>query len=295
MSPVRRARPLLGTIVEVCIEDAPPGVDARRAIDAAFAAVARVQALMSYHDPASEVSRINREAAAAAVEVSADTWRVLQAALVFSRASEGLFDVTVAPTLAALGFLPRHADQPRADARASWRDIELRPDRRVRLQRRLRIDLGGIAKGYAVDCAIDALRGHGVQTASVNAGGDLRFLGALPRTLHLRHPAQPTTLLPLALHKPAAATSAGYFRQRQRAGRDITPLIDPRSRRPCTGRLSVTVSAADCMSADALTKVVHADAAAAPALLRRFNAEAHVLDPHIVPRRPPSREEIAHA
>lgn len=294
MSVQRRARPLLGTIVEVVLEDVPPGMDARAAFEAAFAAVAQVQALMSYHDPASEVSRINREGHEQAVPVSEDTWRVLEAALAFSRASEGLFDISVAPTLAGLGFLPRHRDQPRADAWASWRDIELLADRRVRLERRLRIDLGGIAKGYAVDRAVAALRAQGVASGSVNAGGDLRFLGALPRTVYLRHPAGPTTLLPVQLHRPAAATSAGYFQQRRHAGRRVTPLIDPRTRRACAGEFSVTVSAADCMSADALTKVVHADLHGAAAVLRRFGAEAHVLAPS-TDADPRHAKETAHA
>jgi len=234
--------------------------------------------LLSYHDPASELSRINREAAVHAVRVSRDTWNVLQAARRFSAASDGLFDASIAPTLAGLGYLPRHPDQPRASRHADWRHIELLPGRRVRLARPLRIDLGGIAKGYAVDCATGILRRHGIEHGGINAGGDLRRLDTAPYTLHLRRPDRPCAFVPVTSRLPAAATSADYFARRRRRGRPITPLINAVTRRACPGGRSVTVMAADCMTADALTKVLYADPATGRALLPAFGAEAVILD-----------------
>ncbi len=269
-----RARPLLGTVVEI----AARGPDASGAVERAFRAVEEVQHLMSYHDPDSEVSRINREAARREVTVSPHTFRVLQAAREFSQASGGLFDVTVAPTLAALGFLPRHAGFPRASGQGDWRHVELLPDERVRLTRRVRIDLGGIAKGYAVDRAIDALEAHGVHAARVNAGGDLRLFGAAPRVIHVRRPGAPTELLPLIeMSAGAAATSADYFSARRVRGHWVSPLIHPGTRAACPRGRSVTVLAPDCLTADALTKVVHADPGRALAVLARFSARALML------------------
>lgn len=270
----RRARPLLGTVVEI----AARGPDAAAAVERAFRAVEEVQRLMSYHDPDSEVSRINREASRRAVAVSPHTFRVLQAAREFAQASDGLFDVTVAPTLAALGFLPRHADFPRASGQGDWRDVKLLSGGRVRLARRVRIDLGGIAKGYAVDRAIDVLAMHGMRTARVNAGGDLRLFGATPQTVHVRRPGAPAELLPLIeMSTGAAATSADYFSARRVRGHWVTPLIHPRTRASCARGRSVTVLAPDCLTADALTKVVHADPARAVAVLARFSARALML------------------
>jgi thiamine biosynthesis lipoprotein len=270
-----RARPLLGTLVEI----AARGARAEAAVAQAFRAVEQVHALMSYHDPASDVSRINREAGLRPVAVHADTWRVLSAAREFAQASGGLFDITVAPTLTRLGYLPRHADFPRCSGQGDWRHVELLPGQRVRLARRLRIDLGGIAKGFAVDQAIAVLRACGISSGRVNAGGDLRVFGDAAQPLHVRHPTAPSRLLPLLnLCDEAAATSAGYFASKRMNGMQVTPHIHPRTRKSLSPARSVTVIAADCMTADALTKVVLADVTAAGEILHRFGARAIVLD-----------------
>ena len=279
MTGMRRARPLLGTLVEIAIEDDLPRADAGRAIERAFDAVARVQALMSFHDPLSELSRINRVAWLRAVTVSDDTWQVLMAARQLSAVSDGLFDITVAPTLERAGFLPRHADQLPASGHGCWRDVELLPDQRVRLARRVRLDLGGIAKGFAVDQAIAQLRDAGVMTGSVNAGGDLRVLGQSMHTVHLRHPNQPTQLLPVMTSHAAAATSAGYFQNRQWAGRVCCPIVHPGMRTLCDAQRSVTVFADQCLIADALTKILHADLERGSRVLDQFRARAVLLEP----------------
>jgi len=279
MTGTRRARPLLGTLVEIAIEDDLPRADTEQAFDRAFAAVARVQALMSFHDPESELSRINRVAWLRAVTVSDDTWRVLTAAQQLSVASDGLFDITVAPVLERAGFLPRHADHLPVSGHGNWRDVVLLPGQRVRLARRVRLDLGGIAKGFAVDQAIAQLRDAGVVSGSVNAGGDLRVLGNPTHTLHLRHPSQPTQLLPVTTTHAAAATSAGYFQHRQWAGRVCCPIIHPGTRTLCDARRSVTVFAYQCLIADALTKILYADPERGSRVLDHFRARAVMLEP----------------
>jgi thiamine biosynthesis lipoprotein len=202
---VHRARPLLGTFVEITATGRPAAA-LHAAIDAAFAAVARVHRLMSFQESTSDVSRVNRHAATTAVEVHPWTYAVLTTAADLFRRSDGLFDVTVAPELQALGVLPRAADEtpittrPRADGA-----IELLSGHRVRCgEAGIRIDLSGIAKGFAVDRAIDVLRDAGLPGGLVNAGGDLVSFGPDGHRVHLRDPRDQRRVLGTAMVKDAA-------------------------------------------------------------------------------------------
>lgn len=274
----KRARPLLGTLVEITI----PTADAELAPDAishAFAAVERVQRLMSFHDPASEVSQLNRLAARQPVEVSAWTFQVLLAAQQLSIASAGAFDITVAPLLQRWGYLPLGdtAVEPRRFApRAA--DIELLPAQRVRFHRPLQIDLGGIAKGFAVDQAVAELQAAGVRTGLVNAGGDLRAFGPSAPVIHVRHPATPGRAVPLLrLSDAALATSALYFSRKHWRNHWVSPLVDPHRQRACTRAVSVSVCAPTCLVADALTKVLLVRGRRSTGLLQKCGASAFIL------------------
>lgn len=261
---VRRARPLLGTLVEIAVRaaDAP-----EQAIAAAFDAIAHVHARMSYHERASDVSRLNGQADRRPVAVHADTYQVLRAAVALSARTAGAFDVSIAPQLERQGLLPRRR---LGTTSGTWRDIDLLPGRRVRFRRPLRIDLGGIAKGYAVDRACDVLRAHGIGNALVNAGGDLRVIGSTPWPIAVRHPGDPAIRVPLCeLADGAIATSAGYFLRRHGGSGGSRALVDGRTRGLRHWQGSVSVTAASCLSADALTKVVGLlGRRAAPILIR---------------------------
>lgn len=272
-----RACPLLGTLVEIGARGASAqAVD--DAVECAFAAVQTIHTLMSYHDPASDVSRVNR-AGADCVAVHPHTWDVLALAREVAQASGGRFDVSIAPELVRLGYLPRHAGLVQPPPEANWRHIALLPGHRVRLARPLHLDLGGIAKGYAVDCAIRALQEAGMEAGRVNAGGDLRRFGEAADTIYVRHPHTATRLLPLCqMEDGAIATSATYYSARRVRGHTVSPLIDAATRKPCAGGRSVSVLAVRCAVADALTKVVYADPEAALPALRHFGAHAVVLD-----------------
>ncbi|MDR3417819.1 MAG: FAD:protein FMN transferase [Nevskia sp.] len=266
---VCRARPLLGTRVEIRAAADWPAARLHAAADAAFEAIQRVQERMSFHDPASDVSLLNREALQRPVQVDGATYSVLAAALDLSRRSGGAFDVAVGTRLQLWGYLPGGEEPP--DGEADWTAIRLLPDCRVRFERPLRIDLGGIAKGYAVDCAVASLLRDGVQSALVNAGGDMRAAGPAPRRIWLRHPDAPALgAHQLTLCDQALATSATYFSRRLHGGREVSPLLDPRSGRPCLDGASVSMLAPDCLHADALTKVV---LFAAPVLRDRLLAD----------------------
>jgi FAD:protein FMN transferase len=274
---VRRARPLLGTRVEIAASGCSDERCLHAAIDAAFERIERVQQLMSYHDANSDVSRLNAVALNHAQAVNPHTYRVCEAALQFARESAGAFDPTVAARLEQFGLLPRVSDP--ADAGGSWRDIELCGDNRIRFHRPLRIDLGGIAKGYAVDLAIGVLQRQ-LENALVNAGGDMRATGPTPQFAHLRHPQAPLqTAHALTLQNAALATSAAYFSRQASPQGEVSALIDARSGEPYLGAGSVSVRACDCMSADALTKVVlFAPPSLATTCLAAHRAEAYVME-----------------
>lgn len=273
-----RARPLLGTLVEISATG-PDTTHTQAAIECAFSEVIKVHQLMSYHDENSDVSRINREAYDNEVEVDAHTYRVLRAARLMAESSNGVFDITIAPELTRIGFLPVQETAHKIPPHGNWRDIILLPHNRVRLACSLSLDLSGIAKGYAVDLAIRALEEAGIHTGRVNAGGDLRFFGNTAQQLSVRAPNAHTHLIPLlSLTQGAAATSAGYYSERLHQGRLVTPIIHPHSRVPCESGRSVTVLAKDCMTADALTKVVYANPRGAAEVLNSYKARALIVE-----------------
>lgn len=272
--PLERATPLLGAIVRIRVE----GCEASRAMEAvsaAFSAMARIHRLMSFQAADSELMHVNRHAHARPVRVSAATLAVLRQAVELAKASGGVFDPTIASAVVRAGALPRPDGAPDPDPRSSWRDVELDVEARaVRFRRPLWLDLGGIAKGHAVDVATNVLRARGVRQACVNAGGDLRVFGAAAETVALH--AGPSARA-LRLSDRSLASSGGL-------GPEVRPPhapavhYDPVRRRPAPRRF-VSVLAARCIQADALTKVVLARGRAAAGLLVQFGATAAICSP----------------
>jgi thiamine biosynthesis lipoprotein len=271
---IRRARPLLGTFVEIAATGGEQSeLDA--AAEAAFAAVAKAHRLMSFHDAASDVSRLNREAATRPVRVDAWTWEVIAAALDLNRRSDGAFDITVAPLLQHAGLLPPSAG-PAGDARPAPDAIEMLPGHRVRFRHPgTRIDLGGIAKGFAVDRALGTLRAHLVTAALVNAGGDLAAFGPKAWPIHLRDPRDPReTIGAIDARNEALATTGARFEPLDSHVVASTAVFDPRARAPASLIAGASVRAPCAMLADALTKIVMIAGEAAAALLAHFGAAA---------------------
>ena len=273
---VRRARPLLGTFVEIEAAAAAPS-QMHAAIDAAFEAVACVHRLMSFHEPDSDVSRLNRKASDRPVKVHGWTFQVLQAAVEMHRRSNGIFDIAVAPTLQIMGLLPRLNDDAPIDAGAeSFDGIELLEGNTVRFRHGgVRIDLGGIAKGFAVDRALEALRGFGVASGLVNAGGDLATFGNEPQTIHIRHPRDPRrSICSVEVNDEALASTARRFDPFQSADTTPSAIIDPSTCKSTQLIDGATVRARSCMVADALTKIVMIAGTDALALLEHYGASA---------------------
>jgi FAD:protein FMN transferase len=267
---MRRAQPWLGTMVEVSV----PTSAGHGAIDLAFAAVARVHRLMSFHDPASDVSRINRAAPGEMVEVDPDTWQVLELAGQVSGLSDGAFDVACAPRLVQWTILPAQSGEA-PPLRPMREVLALEPGARVRKLAPGWIDLGGIAKGYAVDLAVEALRAAGVASGCANAGGDLRVFGAEPLPVAVRSPHSPAVAAArLMLRDEALASSGSYFSSRTWQGTQVSALLDARDGRPLAGTSSASVRAPRCVLADALTKIVLVTGDAAHPALAALGAHA---------------------
>lgn len=255
---ISRCRPFLGTFVEVTADSEP-------AADAAFEAIDRVHSLMSAHEPGSDLSRINRFAHLRPVRVHPSTAAVLERALYWSRRSGGAFDV-VAAGVAAIesGYLPRHPGQPRPIA-AHWSWIEI-CDSTVRHLKPGCLDLGGIAKGYAIDRAVAAMKAAGAAFGLVNAGGDMAGFGAQPWPVQVVEPDTRRGVANIAISNGAIATSS-----LQPDGSSIhLPTI-------AAGLVSATVCAPSAMDADALTKIVLSGSTMAGPCLGDANARAFVL------------------
>jgi thiamine biosynthesis lipoprotein len=242
---MRRARALLGTFVEIEADGlTAPALE--RAVNAAFAAIERVHRLMSFHDALSDVARLNRHGPFESVTVDRWTAKVLRSARMLFDATGGLFDCAVGYELMQRGLLPSEA-LAHAESGSFSAVVDLGEDR-FRFTAPIAIDLGGIAKGFAVDRAIAILRAHGVRQAVVNAGGDMRVIGPAPQTVHIRCPGEDGRLLRAGLLRNAAiATSAAPATIARGAVTGFGAEAQDRA---------FSVVAPTCLVADALTKVL---------------------------------------
>lgn len=231
--PLCRMRIEMGTWVAI-EASAPSALAAREGVAAAFAAVSEVAALMTPERSDSDLLRLNHARCGVPVRVHEHTWRVLAFAQRLHHLSAGRFDPC----------LPEKSGTV-ADLELSWQQAPA-----VTCRAPLQLDLGGIAKGFAVDRAIKALRAAGCDSGLVNAGGDLRVFGDEPQTILLRGPRDE--------HRAVALVNAAVAVSDQDAPRP------PRGHRgyyarapgPTTARRYSAVRAPDAMTADALTKCV---------------------------------------
>ena len=238
------------------------------ALAAAEAELRQVEALMSNWIDASEVSRFNAAPAGERFPLSTDTLAVLRSSRRFWELSGGAFDVTCRPQLelwkesGRRGLLPSPEELAAARARSHWDQLTLDEtstgSSAVKSAGTLQVDLGGIAKGYGVDRALDAIRRHGLPGGLVEVGGDLAVFGRSPAPgsggawlVGLRDPRADRAWGTLALREAAVCTSGNYARFVTIDGRRYSHIVDPRSGRPAQEAASVTVVAPDALTADA--------------------------------------------
>lgn len=241
---VERMYVSMGTVVRFQVYHEDPTV-ATAAIHEAIAVIQQIHGLMSVQEPTSELARWNRSRRGLDAPLHPLTAEALDEALRLARLTEGRFDPTVGAAVAAYergaSALPLHERMGGWDA-ANRRFQKVDP--------RVHLDLGGSAKGWAVDRAVDVLRRHGVTSALVNAGGDLRVTGRPPGaaswSVGIRDPRRPDDVLGvLALEHAAVATSADYETEG-------STLVDPRDLSRVRLGGSVSVVASTCGEADGL-------------------------------------------
>ena len=260
-----REEAIMGTAirVELWCESAP---QAEEGMAAVMAEMHRIDRAMSPFRVDSELSLINRDAASRAVPVSEEMAGLVARALQFSRWSGGAFDIT----FASVGHLYDYRERLRPSERAlqqaraaiGWQHLIL--DARARTLRfarqGVRIDLGGFAKGHAVDNATAILRRRGIAHAMVSAGGDSRVIGdrrGRPWTIGVRDPRRPGQVAAmLPLEDVSISTSGDYERYFDADGTRFHHLIDPATGKSPGGIQSVTILADDGLTSEALSKIV---------------------------------------
>jgi FAD:protein FMN transferase len=262
-------RLMMGSFGSVAAYAPDASVDA--ALTTALDEMQRVDALMSHYKPDSEVSRVTGLAGVEALPVHADTLHVIQTAQDISRETGGAFDITVAPLVKLWGFFSHEARVPRDDeiveARAGvgYEGVRIDSDAStVMLEREgMDLDLGGIAKGHAVDLAARSVRDAGVRSALVNLSNSTFYAIGVPDgaehwRIAVQHPRAPGDQLGLVLVSDAAlATSADTEQFFVRDGVRYGHILDPRTGYPVTnGVVSVTVVAPTGIEADALATAV---------------------------------------
>lgn len=264
---IRRARPWLGTIVEIAGDDLI-------ALEAGFAAIAHAHAAMSFHEATSDLAALRDAPPGGIVAIDPETVQVLRFALDLYLATDGLFDVTIGRQLVATKFLPRVSAHPLTYYNGTAADIEIIDDAHVICHRPMLIDLGGIAKGHAVDMAVAAMQAASATQGIVNAGGDLRVFGPNAQTIWLRR-ADGQLGTSLDVRNLAVASSSNLlFRQTSR-GADHSPHIGLAGKAMLSDQ-TITVTAPMCMCADAVTKIAMADAALAERLLAKMDGQVIV-------------------
>lgn len=260
-----RIQAIMGTEVraELWHEDAAV---ARAAMDAVMDEMHRIDALMSPFKLDSELSRINREAAQKPVVISQEMFDLIARSLEFSKLSGGAFDIT----FSSVGYLydyrehikPSDAEIAKALPGVNYRHLQLdRKRRSIHFARSgVRIDLGGIAKGYAVDNCIALLKKRGITNAIVTAGGDSRLLGdrrGRPWKVGIRDPRRrDDVVMVLPLVDVAISTSGDYERYFEVDGVRHHHIINPKTGKSASGVRSVTVIAPDGVTTEGLTKSV---------------------------------------
>jgi thiamine biosynthesis lipoprotein len=249
----------MGTIIEITCPD-------KNAINIAFAEIKRIEKILSKFIPDSEVSRLNK---IGKLKVSPDLLYVLKKAKEFYISSDGGFDITVAPLVDIWkdaiknNKLPSEEQIKKAKKLVGFNNIYIdeKNSTVTFLKKGVKIDLGAIAKGYAVDQAIKKIKKLGIKSCLIDAGGDIYCLGDKydePWQIGIQHPRRKGKLIDiLKLKNKAVATSGDYEQMFVIENKRYHHIIDPNTGYPAKkGVISVTVIAPYCLNADALATAI---------------------------------------
>jgi thiamine biosynthesis lipoprotein len=268
-------RVVMGTLAKA-ITVAADSNTAKQCIEAAFTEIEKIDDLMSYHKSDSEISELNRDGFARAVKVSKSTYEVLQRSIEFSKLSNGAFDVTIGPLVDLwhsaqdANSLPTDAKLQQARSKVGYDNLILDANETsVRFAvEGMRVDLGGIAKGYAIDKAVEVMQKSGALGGMVDIGGEVRCFGLPPAgqkkwRIGLQNPDKAedglnagAPLLVLNLTDAAVATSGHYRRFVAIGGKRYSHIIDPEKGQSSESLASVTIICPSAVDADALATAV---------------------------------------
>jgi thiamine biosynthesis lipoprotein len=256
----------MGTVIEITLID-DNEEKANKAALQAFQEVKRIEQLMSPKIESGDVSRINKSSGKEWVKVPKETLEVIKKAQEISELSDGRFDITVGP-LTELWRRAREKKIPPSVEEVkeklglvNFKNIEVDQEGKVFLKKKgMAIDLGGIAKGYAVDRALDVLRSLGYKNLIVNAGGDLRIGGLKnnqPWSIGIQNPREPQKILTrISVSDVAVATSGDYEKFFIYEGKRYHHIFNPKNGFPADGCQSVTIVTKNCITADGLATAI---------------------------------------
>jgi thiamine biosynthesis lipoprotein len=244
----KRCRPLLGTFVEISLEGEPAHIFPE-ITEEAFAQIETVCRQLSFHDPESDLTRLNQACVGKWVEIGPHLQKVLELSLILQKETGGQFNVAIGRPLQAWELLPGRQGNP------DWHFLdrvgfEIRRNQARRLLP-IKIDLGGIGKGYAVDTAVEILqKRNSMVSGVVNAGGDMRGFGHKIHPVWIRSNGdEPFTYLSTSIQNQSVATSSIA------RGVKVSPYVDIGERKSLRNPRTVFARAEQCMIADAFTKI----------------------------------------
>lgn len=247
---------LMDTEVEIIL---PQGSEEDFA--AAFNEMRRIEKSMDIHDPESEISRVNRLASKKAVQIGKEIFEILEESVEYSALTSGAFDVSIRPLSRLWGDRGKLKEIP--EAREIEEKLPLVNYKNIILDERnqtvefkkkgMVLDLGAIAKGYALDRAIKVLQGRGIKEALINAGGDIRVMGERVWKVGLQHPRKENEVLAvIRLKDQAIATSGDYQRYFIKEGKRYHHIVNPETGYPANECMSATIIGPSAIQTDIL-------------------------------------------
>jgi FAD:protein FMN transferase len=259
----KRTDAIMGTRIYVELWDTDP-VHGEASIDAVMADMRRIDDLMSHYKPESQLSKINQHAAEAPVVVDKELFDLIKLSTHYSEITEGAFDITYA----SVGYLynyPNHVRPTEEQIKAAlpavnWRNMKFDDAHHSVFfeHKGMRIDLGGIGKGYAVDHGIEILQKRGIQHAVVTAGGDSRIIGdhmGRAWLVAIRHPDDPNKVVTrIPLSDAAMSTSGDYERYFDENGVRYHHIIDPHTGHSASKVRSATIIGPTATQTDGMSK-----------------------------------------
>jgi len=256
----------MGTVIEITLLSDDEEATKKAALQA-FQEIKRIEQLMSPWIEASDVSRLSRSAGKEWIKVSPETFEVLQRSQKISELSEGAFDITVAPLTGLWrkarekGIPPSTEEVKKILDLVNYKNLSIQSDSKVFLKKMgMAIDLGGIAKGYAVDRAFKILTSLGYKNLIVNAGGDLRTGGLKnnqPWSIGIQNPRSPEKIMAtISVSDSAVTTSGDYEKFFFYQGKRYHHILNPKTGFPAEECQSVTILLKDGLAADGLATAV---------------------------------------